>query len=714
MRVDVTIAPQGTDEWLVTLAWPGAAAPVERTLVRTAERPWLAPAGEQLPDPIVAATARILDIGEPDAGDGELLGRFLFDALLRGSWEDIDGAEDAAKGVTELALRADGDAAELHGLPWDLLHDDDAFLTIGRDPPVAVTHVIAEQTAPRQLQAPPRVLFAIGSSLDDEAIRPGAEFIGLLRRLEADGAAINSRVLEAADLTTLQRVAGRFEPDVVHVIAHGADPEAGKAAILVPDGPGSDTPREATAEQLLGALRHKGGLPTIVVLAACSTATAVGGRQATSFAARLVAGGVPIVVAMAGNVADDACRFFTRRFGQVLHDSCPLVAALAQGRRAAFFEGPPADTSIDWALPTLFLSAAVDHEHRPLVKSAGLDLSQLTRDLTLHAEPVFCGRREFFDAYDELMQGTGLRVLVVETADREGLGRRRLLKELGATALRDGHAPLLLIPPETSAPRSLRAFGAALLERLRDVRARLLLPEDSESVIFEVLGGGNLDLPENAELRSVKVAGFLAQQQRDGAAIEPVELRTAIGIDLARLAKALRTSELPTATEASRPLVLLGGVEYWGDALVPLLNDVIHADGLGRQGEPVPVVVTCRASGMTNGLLTPLREQATGLEPWIRVMPLTPFTEQEDVIAYQWVLLNPRRKLRVRYADEAYVVRKPDMPWHKSLRDITKALPGAMDGHAFYAMADTLANFEAFERTGDDEKRLRLYLEQHE
>jgi hypothetical protein len=544
------------------------------------------------------------------------------------------------------------------------------------------------------------------------ALRPGAEFIGLLRRLEADGGAINARVQEAADLVTLQRAAARFRPDVVHVVAHGADPEAGEPAILVPEAPGAGTTREVTADQLLAALRRGDRLPEIVVLAACNTATSVGGPLASSFAARLVRGGVPIVVAMAGNVSDDACRFFTRRFGQVLTESHPLVAAVAQGRRAAFFEGPPPETSIDWALPTLFVSDAVRHDHRPVARPDGLDLCRLVRDLKLSGEPVFCGRREFVEAYDELMDGGGLRVLVIESADVDGVGRRRLLKELGAIALRDGHAPLLLMPPDAAAPRTLRAFAAMLLERLVDLRARLGLAEDTGSMILKALNGGPPALAADPRDRSLQISQLLAAQRADPAPLASEPLRQAIGWDLERLALDLRSSELPTRSPRSRPLVLLSGVESWGDALVALLEDLLDQDGFGRTGEPVPVIVAVRASGTTVGVLGPVREKSSGLDPWVRVMALGPFSEQEDRIAYQWVLLNPRRALRVKYADQAYVVRKPDGAWHGHLREVTEALPGGMDRREFYLAANLLATFKELEAAGDDEARLRLYLEQ--
>jgi hypothetical protein len=698
MRVGVTIAADGPERWRVTFA---GVALAPRTLPRAGPPLWVGPEDGPLAD----IAQRIHEDGEVEPGDGEAFGRHLFGALLGAEgWQAIADAAGGAR-VIELALHAGAEAAPLHGLAWELLHDGQDFLAIRRDPPVTVTRIIDSPAEPRPIASPARVLFAIGSALDDPVIRPGAEFMGLLRRLEAVGAAINARVVEAADLTTLARAAARFRPDVVHVIAHGAP--GAEPAINLPEGPGEARHRRVTAAQLLAALNDQGSLPAIVVLSACTTGNAVGGKAARSFAAALVAGGVPVVVAMAGRVTDQACRCFTRRFGQMLTASEPLVAAVAQGRRAAFYEGDPPDRSVDWALPALFAATAVGHDHVPVTPAQGLDVGQLLHDLTLKAEPVFCGRREFIDAYDELMSGSRRSVLLIESDGRDGLGRRRLLKELGAIALRDGHLPLLAMPPRAAAPRSLRAFGAALLERVIDARRRLKLPEDRGSVLLKVLGGAEAAALADERDRGIAVAAFLAGQAEDPAELDARTLREAIGWDLEALAHALRGSELPTRHEGSRPLVLLGGVESWGGAIVPLLTGMLDQDGLGRPGgERVPVIVTCRPAEVGEEVLKPLRESSTGLDTWARVMKLDAFTEREDVIAYPWVLMNPRPALGLPYANQAYVVRG-DTDWHRRLREITGGLPGGMNQIAFYVIADML-----LEKAEDDEQRLAAYLEQ--
>ena len=54
-------------------------------------------------------------------------------------------------------------------------------------------------------------------------------------------------------------------------------------------------------------------------------------------AVQLVAGGLPIVIAMTGRVSDVGCRLFTRRLGEMLlKEGDGLIAATAEARRASF------------------------------------------------------------------------------------------------------------------------------------------------------------------------------------------------------------------------------------------------------------------------------------------------------------------------------------------------------------------------------------------
>ena len=91
--------------------------------------------------------------------------------------------------------------------------------------PVAITLLVAgtigDRWEPQQFEFPPRILFVVGTTLNDPSIRPAAEFLGLLRELRDSGRRIRARVLENARTEELERVIRVFRPYVVHFICHG-------------------------------------------------------------------------------------------------------------------------------------------------------------------------------------------------------------------------------------------------------------------------------------------------------------------------------------------------------------------------------------------------------------------------------------------------------------------------------------------------------------
>ena len=64
------------------------------------------------------------------------------------------------------------------------------------------------------------------------------------------------------------------------------------------------------------------------------------------------------MVGMAGEIADQACRLFSLLFYESLLRDGQLAFAASQGRRLGIIGVGNSDprTSVDWALPTIFLS----------------------------------------------------------------------------------------------------------------------------------------------------------------------------------------------------------------------------------------------------------------------------------------------------------------------------------------------------------------------
>ena len=428
MRVFLDLAERAGEHFVVITA-PGRPAS-ERPVRWTAGQRLLVARDEQLGDAEAAELAAAVDASGARTADLERYGRLLFEAAFgEQTWRQLV-TDAAAAPYLELAIRGPAESPSPHALRWEALHDGTAAVAARGtviDPgsprllPVGIVRLVPPalpviQNVPGWLPSVnrvPRVLYAIGSRLTDPRVRAGAEFMGILRHLERKGGSIQPRVLQSASAESLTRELERFEPDVLHVIGHGRpfpEEHCVKLQLRAETPAGGDD--WLTAGQLLDVFAAADHMPKAVVLSACQTASAPpdAGRpddpvNALPFAAGLVAGGVPIVVAMAGDISDTACRVFTRALTQAIGQGVPLADAVIRGRRAAFHERPDLD-SADWVLPAVFLAERLPADIRLVDTAAIKAMRQRIFDLNLGWDPVFCGRGEFIDAMDRLLDGS--------------------------------------------------------------------------------------------------------------------------------------------------------------------------------------------------------------------------------------------------------------------------------------------------------------------
>ena len=413
------------------------------------------------------------DIVAGQVRDGAVatFGRYLFaTALGEALWQDIL----TRAGAQPLELRCfwDDDDAAINRLPWEMLCSARGFLAA--EPQVAITRGVAETAAVTAgtIASPPKVLFAIGARQLDPAIRPGAEYLGLLRHLrEAELAlGLKTHLLLEATTGTLAAAVEWFRPSVVHLICHGGF-DGGQAYLALVDERDPTGTVSVGAESLRQILLVDGRLPQIVVLNACFSASAEDAgppgtaQVAAPLAVELVRAGVPIVVGMAGEVADRACRLFTRGFYRALLQGGGVSWAAAGGRRAGLLRRVALDprSAVDWALPALFLAEGVE-EARLEVDPAQLAAEQrwhrAADDYATPAHPAFCDRLSLVEAFNVLLADRAaqkallhrdydMQVLAVgvDQADAGGgpqYGRTWLLRELAAQAARLGHLPVLV------------------------------------------------------------------------------------------------------------------------------------------------------------------------------------------------------------------------------------------------------------------------------
>lgn len=371
------------------------------------------------------------------------------------------------------------------------MHDGTQFLAALVPPRVSVVRRISGCASPSPTldSVPLRALFVV-TCKNDPAVHAGTEFLGIIQRIHDRGALVHTRVLLDATADSLQTVISEFRPGVVHFIGHGV---AG-ALYLKPSN--SEKPREYGAQALLNALRGSGGggeLPKVVVLNVCDSASIPIdldslGKKAECLATGLVAGGVPLVVGMAGRIADDACRLFARRFYENLFTPearVDVAEVTAAGRRAAsatFVQG------VDWALPRL---VADDRLSDFVVAVAPLDRPNLREYYTTFAFMKikgFCDRRSLVESFMTWLtrqQGKPPQewmFTLYSTRKPDGpLGLTWAMRELATRSVYEGFVPVF-IDHSAQDNLSLAEFGRSVREAIATALERLAVdvpPEPS-------------------------------------------------------------------------------------------------------------------------------------------------------------------------------------------------------------------------------------------
>lgn len=612
---------------------------------------------------------------QPD--DVVKFGRYLFATLVGDVlWEAIN--EQAKAQPIELALSWKDDYL-INRLPWEMMHGKDRFLAA--EPEVAITRRVAGTTQNLTEISAPRVLFVVGSDLaKDDRIKPGAEYLGLLRSLKPGARLrLKTHLLLQASPRRLRAAIKWFNPTVVHFICHGfANPDQETFINLMTDEGGGV--ERVNAESLLKLLRPDPAapLPQIVILNACYTAVdnidlyVKSGQVASPMAAKLVAGdghdsGVPIVVGMAGEVADQACRLFTRCFYQAILGGGEIAQAAAAGRRVGIIEEGLTDptSSLDWALPTLFMSAGVT-EPRLQIEATPKEerWHEVAMEFAPPPYPAFCGRLDFFEWYDCLMAGNSddlpapqqlngdLQVLAVSLEQKDKkypdaqLGRTWLLRQFAANAALDGHLPILLNlhwieRPGADYPGTLARLSADFRRAINRTTQLFSLDFRAEclDLVAAVASGAKSaeDLP-----RDVRDA-----QGEEGSWEAPLVQFAALRTDLLRLLETARREHSEKERPRTKLLLLIDDVHQMAKATEQLLSFFSSMYGLRSNisvSENGPTARTDIRVVCTYDLSMGLPDAEKAITGWLefakgaKQVPLRVFQAPEDRLAYEFFL----------------------------------------------------------------------------
>ena len=607
--------------------------------------------------------ARQVRARTPTADEAMAYGRHLFDALLAPGWATLDPPGGAGPLVVELRWAP----GPLHGFAWELMHDGTGYLALRATAPVMLVRLAGPdgEDPPATITRPPRVLFAVGCALNDKEVRAGAEIMGVLRELERgtgpSGSAVLARVLISASLSKLADAYERHDPDVVHLIGHGRwDGEAGLGKLTLAregaDPRGAQGAKrqgeEHTAAELFTALSRSPRdpaapdqrvTPTVVVVSACDSGGVASTAAGLPLGAELAAAGVPIVIAMAGEISDTTCRIFTRSVVASVARGKQLTEALATGRYAAFAYAQGTPEKIDWALPAIFLRAPLPEGFALADTSALGAIREVIEKLGDVAFPLFAGRPELLDDLDDLLQAGNPGALVLHSTYPVPLriGGTRALQELAAEAVRKGHLPVR-IGPFTSgdAPRTFPELADRIAQRLVDIARGKGVPDPRRTLLL-LTGHDDPDAPAAAAL-SVNRLLEMRRVDRSGSTAWLIEELRA---DVFALRDALAANSPGVFAAGAVPLLLLDDVHLYGEEAVRKLSDQLTADGLGHDVRSLPVALFVKENLSAGQLMLDYRVGHTA-QGTVRFRELTHFrmlTDGKDQLALLSWMLNPPR-----------------------------------------------------------------------
>jgi hypothetical protein len=244
---------------------------------------------------------------------------------------------------------------ELVDLPWEYLYNSSVnrFLALSVQTPLVRYMELAERIQPISVTPPIRVLVMISSPTDFPTLDVEAEWKRLndsLSDLLASGDIAIDR-LDDASLGALQRRLRKSQYHIFHYIGHGEFDNDAQEGVLILEAENERGHR--VGSQYLGMLLHDHESLRVAILNACEGARTSRTDPFAGSAQSLVQQGIPAVIAMQFEIADDVASTFAHEFYGALADGYPIDAALTEARKAIFAGG----REVEWGTPVLYMRA---------------------------------------------------------------------------------------------------------------------------------------------------------------------------------------------------------------------------------------------------------------------------------------------------------------------------------------------------------------------
>ena len=284
-------------------------------------------------------------------------GAALFDAVFTGDVKacfrsSLDEVRRQNDGLRIRLRLADPSVADL---PWEFLYNRSVnrFIALSVHTPLVRYMDLPERIQPIAVKPPIRVLVMISSPSDYPALDVEAEWT-LLNDSLADRIAAGQIAIErlaGASLESLQHRLRRESYHIFHFIGHGEFDQALQEGVLILE---SENKRGHKVDsQFLGMLLHDHESLRVAILNACEGARTSRTDPFAGSAQSLVQQGIPAVIAMQFEIANDVAGRFAHEFYGALADGYPIDASLTEARKSIFAAG----REVEWGTPVLYLRA---------------------------------------------------------------------------------------------------------------------------------------------------------------------------------------------------------------------------------------------------------------------------------------------------------------------------------------------------------------------
>ena len=385
-------------------------------------------------------------------------GAALFDAVFTGDVKacfrsSLDEVRRQNDGLRIRLRLADPSVADL---PWEFLYNRSVnrFIALSVHTPLVRYMDLPERIQPIAVKPPIRVLVMISSPSDYPALDVEAEWT-LLNDSLADRIAAGQIAIErlaGASLESLQHRLRRESYHIFHFIGHGEFDQALQEGVLILE---SENKRGHKVDsQFLGMLLHDHESLRVAILNACEGARTSRTDPFAGSAQSLVQQGIPAVIAMQFEIANDVAGRFAHEFYGALADGYPIDASLTEARKSIFAAG----REVEWGTPVLYLRApdgrifdidssappartAVPHIPKVAAGPGRADHDGFAHVVVAAAQAVFAGGQrveaiEMLRRYDPSHGGIGeaLRELTLEherlTAEAQRVTSEKLAEHL--------------------------------------------------------------------------------------------------------------------------------------------------------------------------------------------------------------------------------------------------------------------------------------------